>query len=355
MAFLFKTMSIPSNTTQARKRIRPLRPEGLPDLSGAPFSLQPGWLAVRAAFFSVPYQVALPQKRHGRLMVQGQSFSGAVTLDYATPPEDLRAHLSFFYEFRADVAHWEAIDKADRAQFRFLLSGSGEYQFADGTVQRIHAVEIVGPTTGPTTIRMDGPAHSFGVGLLPAGWGTLLDFEASLLLNRAVDAAELFGGELHQTGAALRAAATLDEKVAIGSALARMLIRRGSSTAFNFTRMVDDWLASSPSPDIDDLVRATGLSHRQVERHCNTYYGAPPKMLARKYRALKAAIALARGEAEMSDLIADGFYDQSHFIREIKHFTGVTPTQLVDDLPEFATLTLKRAMFEDIAERVSKT
>jgi len=288
-------------------------------------------------------------------MTEPGSFSGAITLDYATPPEDLRAHLSFFYEFRADVARWEAVDKADRAQFRFLLSGGGEYTFADGTTQRIHAVEIVGPTTGPTKIRMDGPVHSFGVGLLPAGWGTLLDFEASLLLNRTVDAAELFGSDLHQTGTALRAATTLDDMVAIGSALARILIGRGKSAAFGFTRTVDDWLAASPSPHIDDLVRATGLSNRQIERYCNTYYGAPPKMLARKYRALKAAIALARGEAEMGDLIADGFYDQSHFIREIKHFTGVTPRQLLEDLPEFATLTLKRALFEDMPDRVSKT
>ena len=35
----------------------------------------------------------------------------------------------------------------------------------------------------------------------------------------------------------------------------------------------------------------TGLSLRQVQRGCKWYFGSPPKMLARKYRALRAAVA----------------------------------------------------------------
>jgi AraC-like DNA-binding protein len=276
-------------------------------------------------------------------MDQETEFSGAVTMDYAPPPVDLRGHLTLFYEFRADMSNWTGTDRADRAQFRFLLSGKGRYHFADGNIQNSFPVQIIGPTTGPMTMHMEGPMHSFGVGLQPAGWGTLLDFEASLLVNRVVDATQLFGPDLARTATALRAATSIEERVAIGSALARSLIGRGNSTAFTFTRIVDQWLASAPSPSIDDLSNVTGLSKRQLERQCNAFYGAPPKMLARKYRALKAAIALARGETDMGDLIADGFYDQSHFIREIKAFTGVTPGRIAEDLPELMTLTLKHS------------
>ena len=278
--------------------------------------------------------------------------SGAITLDYAAPPEDLREHLSVFYEFRADVPVFEDTDKADLAQFRVTLAGDGEYRFADGHVQRVPKIQIVGPTTGPTHISMRGPVHSIGVGLLPAGWGTLLDFEASLLVNRVVDATELFGDDVRGAPEALAACATFDERVMLGSALARKLIARGRSAAFDFTRVVDDWLAS-PHPEVDDLVRATGLSRRQVERRCNAYYGSPPKMLARKYRALKATIAIARGQSNADALLDGGFYDQSHFIREIKAFTGVTPTRIQEDLPTLATLTLKRTEFTELGPLVT--
>jgi AraC-like DNA-binding protein len=279
---------------------------------------------------------------------------GAVTLDYATPEESLRGFLSVFYEFRADVEKFEDVERADLAQFRFVLSGGNAiYRFADGQTQTGSPVTIVGPSTGPTHVCIDGPVHIFGVGLLPAGWGHLLDFEASLLVNRVIDATDLFGPQLLDTANELRAAATLEEKVAIGNALARRLIGRGQSPAFAFTRMVDDWLAASLSPHVDDLVAAAGLSRRQVERNCKRYYGSPPKVLARKYRALRAAISLARGEE--SDIEGAGFYDQSHYIREIKHFTGVTPGKIVDDLPTLARLTLKRAEFEGLAPLVTRT
>lgn len=276
-----------------------------------------------------------------------------VALDYAPPPEDLRPFLSIFYEFRTDLPRFEDTDKADLAQVRMLLSGKGEYRFADGSVQRAPEVQIVGPTTGPTRLRVEGPAHVFGVGLLPAGWGALLDFEASLLVNRVIDAAELFGDTIMGLPDALRFAPTIDEKVAIASSFARRLIGRGRSPAFDFTRLVDTWLESTAAPQVDDLVAMTGLSRRQVERRCNTYYGSPPKLLARKYRALKATIAIARGETDGAG--ADGFYDQSHLIREIKAFTGVTPTTITGDLPTLATLTLKRAEFTELSPLVTKS
>lgn len=274
----------------------------------------------------------------------------SITLDYASPDESLRGHLSLFYDFHADVPVFEDKERADHAQFRFLLAGTnGTYTFHDGHVAKGATVQIVGPTTGPCYSRIDGPVHVFGVGLLPSGWAHLLDFEASLLLNRAIDACDLFGPDLLGVAEQIRRAGSIDERVKIGNALAHQLIAggRGAAAAFAFTRVVDDWLASSPSPDVDELVRVLGLSRRQVERNCKRYYGSPPKVLSRKYRALKAAIALAKGEAAAADLLDDGFYDQSHFIREIKQFTGVTPKRIIEDLPTLATLTLKRSVFAD--------
>jgi len=319
-----------------------------------PFTWRLGQETARAAFLLAAYVIIFAFRgKTGAVMSEADRASSAISLDYAAPPEDLRGHFSVFYEFRADVAAFNDADKADLAQFRVNLAGSGEYRFADGHVQPVPQIHIIGPTTGPTHISMRGPVHTVGVGLLPAGWATLLDFEASLLVNRAVDAVELFGDDVRGSPEALAACSTFSERVALGSALARKLIARGRSNAADFTRIVDDWLAST-CPNVDDLVRATGLSRRQVERRCNAYYGSPPKLLARKYRALRATIAIANGQSNADALLDGGFYDQSHFIREIKAFTGVTPKHIQTDLPTLATLTLKRAAFEGLGPLVTK-
>ena len=345
-------MSILSNTTRLRGRSRPVRPEGLPDESSG--NLFTYGLARETASGRFSLRVICGYIATIRITGALVQAMAAISLDYATPDESLRKHLSVFYDFRADVPVFEDVERADLAQIRFQLSGSdATYSFADGTVQKAPAIQILGPTTGPTRVRVVGPVRTFGAGLLPAGWSSLLDFEASLLVNRVVDATELFGKGLYKTLEEFRATTTLEQKVLIGSALARTLIARGHTAAFDFARIVDGWLADSPSPSVEILVSASGLSRRQVERNCKAIYGSPPKLLARKYRALRAAIMLAKHEAGAQELIDHGFYDQSHFIREIKAFTGVTPTRIHDDLPTLATLTLKRTEFTELGPLVT--
>jgi AraC-like DNA-binding protein len=269
----------------------------------------------------------------------------AVSLDYAAPDADLKEFVSVFYNFRVDLPHFEDVDRADLAQLRFQLKGSGRYRFADGHEQETPEIQVVGPTMGVTHIAVNGPGELFGAGLLPRGWAAMIAIDASSLTNRAVDATELFGRDMYAVLEALRRATTLEERVAIGNALVRDLTARGNELPRWFTRTVDDWLESSFSPEVDDLVAAAGLSRRQVERLCKRLYGCPPKLLSRKYRALRAAVVLAKGETSTAELLTQGFYDQSHCIREIKRFTGITPTQIQGDLNELTRLTMKRTEF----------
>ena len=268
-----------------------------------------------------------------------------VSLDYAAPAADLKDFVSVFYTFRADVPRFEDDDRADLAQLRFQLKGAGFYRFADGHEQQGPEVQIVGPTMGVTHLCVDGPADVFGAGLLPGGWGAMIAIDASSVTNRVVDGAELFGPEVRDVLERLRATSDLGERVAIASDLIRSLVQRGHELPRWFTETVDDWLQSSLSPEVDDLVAAARLSRRQVERLCKRLYGCPPKLLARKYRALRAAVVLAKGEASTTELLTQGFYDQSHCIREIKRFTGMTPTRIPDGLNELTRLTMKRTEF----------
>jgi methylphosphotriester-DNA--protein-cysteine methyltransferase len=97
----------------------------------------------------------------------------------------------------------------------------------------------------------------------------------------------------------------------------------------DFVRRVDGWLCADASPEVEALVHATGLSRWQVERKCRTLYGAPPKLLARKYRALRAAVALVAEDLSIDGAVGLlGFYDQPPMNREIKQFTDYTPGQM---------------------------
>lgn len=280
-----------------------------------------------------------------------------IALEYAVPPADLSAFVTVFYLFRADVPRFEDVERADHAQFRFKLSsGGGHYRFADGTEQPGSDVQIVGPTTGATHVILEGPVRVFGAGLQPAGWAALMGIDASALANRVVDATELLGPGVTVMANRLREETSIDAMVAIAAEYAREVLSGINRTRFGFAEAVDAWLAESTSPDVEDLVCATGLSRRQIERNCKSLYGAPPKLLARKYRALRAAHALADG-AHPADLLDQGFYDQSHLIREVKQFTGITPKQMHDHPGILAQLTMngRAALAGQVPRLVSDT
>jgi AraC-like DNA-binding protein len=130
--------------------------------------------------------------------------------------------------------------------------------------------------------------------------------------------------------------------VKIASIFAMSLWNRAQEVPLWFTRAVDRWLAASLAPEMDDLIEATGLSRRQIEKLMKQLYGSSPKLLIRKYRALKAAHAVATGKTEWQDFAADAYYDQSHCIRDVKEFTGITPRAIQEETSRLTHLTITR-------------
>ncbi|RZF65652.1 helix-turn-helix domain-containing protein [Sphingomonas populi] len=282
-----------------------------------------------------------------------------IRLDYSVPVEDVAEFVTLFYHFHADLAVFEDTERADHAQIRFRLSARhAEYRMPDGSVQDAADVHVIGPTSGAWKVRAEGPVEVFGMGLTPAGWAAMIGDDASTMMNRVIDATTLFGAaRLRDATAALRATADPAARVTIGEALVRDLVKTGDAGARRFVRQVDGWLSASPSPEMDVLVDLAALSRRQVERKCKALYGVPPKLLARKYRALRAASAMLATGEPLDDVLERGFYDQSHMIREIKQFTGLTPGQIKDEATTLSrmTITQRSALGGQVSPLISDT
>jgi AraC-like DNA-binding protein len=81
---------------------------------------------------------------------------------------------------------------------------------------------------------------------------------------------------------------------------------------------------------VSQLARMCNLSSRTLERHCYFNIGIGPKEFISIVRFKSAIWALESDKAEISGRIAVrmGYYDQSHFIKEIKKRTGFLPSCL---------------------------
>jgi AraC-like DNA-binding protein len=266
------------------------------------------------------------------------------SLRYFSPAAPLRSWVSSYYVFEADVPVLTDTLRAELPQVRFMYQGTGSFSYGGGAVVQIPRAALCGPTNVAVSFRAAGPLRIFGAGLLPAGWAALVGAGASDFADSLTDLEDVAGPVARRALQRMGEARSHREVVAAADAFFLLLSMQARPPPLWFTRAADEWLASSVNPDVNELVAMTGMSSRQIERLALKVYGAPPKMLSRKYRTLQAAVRLGLHPDEGWESAAGGvFYDQSHFIRDFKTFVGMTPSQFTDkDSPWLTRLTIAK-------------
>lgn len=272
--------------------------------------------------------------------MRGPPFS----LRYFSPAAPLRDWVSSYYIFETDLRALSDTLRAELPQVRFMFAGSGTYSYGGGPPVAVPRAALCGPTTVAVRFEAAGPIRIVGAGLLPAGWAALVGAGASGFADSVTDLEDVAGLMARRTLDRMGEARSPRELVAAADAFFLLLSMQAKPPPMWFTRAADEWLAGSPNPQVDDLVALTGMSARQIERLAQRVYGASPKMLARKYRTLQAAVRLGLDpDAGWEAAAAGAFYDQSHFIRDFRQFVGMTPTQFTDrNSPWLARLTIAK-------------
>ena len=83
--------------------------------------------------------------------------------------------------------------------------------------------------------------------------------------------------------------------------------------------------ASVGSVGMDAIATHFGLSSRQFRRIMGTLFGYGPKKIQRVIRLQASLREILTADPDMQE---NGFYDQSHRIKEIRALTGLTPREI---------------------------
>lgn len=278
---------------------------------------------------------------------------GNVGLRYWAPPPELGTYFGAIYYFFSDRPEYHDLTRADMPQLRFMVAGGGVYHAHGGAEYPSSDITLIGPTMGATRFSLDRPARVLGVSVLPLGWLALGVGPACDLANRVIPFGQ--GEGYREFLGALRAEREPEKAVAAMWTFLAGLVTPPSAEDLALVSAIDAWLSESASPRIEDLLTRTHLSARQIARHTNRLYGAAPKLLARKYRALRCAAQIVLDRKGWQDLCDDGtFYDQAHFIREIKQFVGMTPHRLLNDPGLVTRLTAQRRALTGLVSEIHR-
>lgn len=253
------------------------------------------------------------------------------------PPGDIADLVNSFYAIRTDQRNLEEILPAYSAQLLLFVSGDAVLR-PDGS--RHYATSPVccsTPLLHATPVTFRGPSLILGASLTALGWQALSGLPADEVNGQLVDGADVLAPD------ELRGLEELGRQCSDGDAapaaaferMGKILRDRRQRLAPSHVRIVGkvmEWLGSGFNPSVEVLYRDVEVSRRTVQRVTRRYFGVSPSYLAKRFRAIRAAMLLANPSLsqEVRDSVIDAYYDQAHLIRDIRRYTGRTPTQLSD-------------------------
>ncbi len=168
------------------------------------------------------------------------------------------------------------------------------------------------------------PAHQFffGIGLNPLAVKKLLAVSPGMFLNSVTDLTLIskdFDSLWHQ----LADAGTFQQRVIIIHQWAGKKQSAFSEQELAFSSYLHD---TSPAGPVTGLASRFCYSVRQLNRKSNDLFGMSTESLTSYKRYLHSVRWLHHSNESLTSVGYEcGFYDQAHFIREFRDYTGITP------------------------------
>lgn len=251
------------------------------------------------------------------------------------PSADAAGLVITFYIIETDAGLIEETVPAYSAQIVLTVRGQVTFTYADGSTAQASTVTINAPQMRSADCVLDGPVLQVGASLTHVAWQKLANLPADTVHDQMIPASAILTTD--QIAALEAAAAACREgRIAPEELCAQLtaVIAAGpftpSASHVAVVEAILRWLASGFDPALGDLYAATDVSPRQLQRICRRFFGVAPAQVLKRFRALRAAMVLSQPgiSEQLFDELMATYFDQAHLIRDIRRYTGRTPTQL---------------------------
>jgi AraC-like DNA-binding protein len=216
--------------------------------------------------------------------------------------------------------------------------------FADGCIEAVFSVgwdfykdgmkenwaKVIGQILKPRTLKIVGKGQSFGIWFYPHSFSSFLKVPVHELTDRVIPWDDLFPGSFARIVGDLLSDNRIEELPEVADAfLLRVLAWHEEKTIHKLTEAAVSYLYEHQgTQDLNELASKLNVSQRYLQKAFLTNVGFSQAKFLRILRFQKALQRLSRGEVSNLTTLAheSDFFDQSHFIREFKAFTGMIPS-----------------------------
>ncbi len=198
---------------------------------------------------------------------------------------------------------------------------------------------ISGQVNFPTKLQSKGELETIVVVFYPHAIATVFNIPLSSFYNQEIDGFSL--GDRNLNALADRVLNAEDVEEALRIIESWLLTRLNESAIYNLKRVEVSLqqLFLNSSISVEKMAQIACLSRKQFERVFFQAVGMKPKEYSNITRFQKSLWFMQNGFNSFTEIAYScGYADQSHFIRECRRYSGVTPTELIKTQPIYSDL-----------------
>ena len=206
-------------------------------------------------------------------------------------------------------------------------------------VQSENGLSLTGLIDSPVILdpREDTQTGTIIIEFNPLGAYRLFRLSYAEVTNQIVEMADLIGSRAEGLQSQLAEAGALNLKLQL---LQNYLINRLEKATPDpiYDYCINRIMDSKGLITVAKLEKETGYSSRWLNRKFSEHLGTGPKNLSEivRFKQFYQAYSTGIRLQNLKEYIYEYYYDQSHFLRAFKRFTGCTPTDLQNSMNELA-------------------
>jgi AraC-like DNA-binding protein len=192
---------------------------------------------------------------------------------------------------------------------------------------------LIGQLTQPYVIEPLGVTGSFVVRFKPNGFLPFATIPIKDIENTAVPLDKLFGNDGTEVGNKILNAKSTSERIEIIETFLLKLLADKKTIDHIVQSTIDTIFDTNGQFSVNEFSKNTNINRRQLTRKFSTTIGLSPKQLSKTIRIQAALKAMLNKEyTNLTNLAYENeYFDQAHFIKDFKEFTGLTPKEFYGD------------------------
>ncbi|MCJ8292342.1 MAG: AraC family transcriptional regulator [Crocinitomicaceae bacterium] len=258
-------------------------------------------------------------------------------MDYQTyePHIDLKSLISCYWTLEVPA-------ESDAQRQRIIPDGTIEMAFILGDDIKRYTSEnefiiqpramVLGQTIEPFYIEPTGYVNTFAIRFYPYGFANFVTMPLKDFANKETPLELLFGEKTaNKLEQKIIKATNSSERIEIIENFLLDKLNKKTTIDNIVKTTVDALLATNGSASISTILKEDLSKRRQLERNFKKQIGVSPKQLGKVIRLQTALKMLLNKETENLTEIAyeSKYFDQAHFIKDFKEFTGINPKEFL--------------------------